>query len=435
MLRGIRLMRQHPPEFLRQCEQRHGSVVSFPIPRRTVVFLADPVDVRRVLQQNHVGYGKRTIQYDALATVTGIGLLASDGQLWRRLRRLEQPAFHANLIDGMVQQILDPADRLVERWQRRPSSNVVDVEQEMLQLTLEIVGGTLFGSDLHDRATELVNEVASALRVAVARSQRPLRSPSWLPTSSTRTLRRSLARLDDAVTQLLAIRRRNPAGDDVLWLLITAHDEGLITAEELRNEIVTLIVAGHETVAATLTWTWYLLATAPAVLAQLRREVDLLPQGNWTAEVLPRLPLTRAVIDECLRLFPPAWVISRKSLAPDVLGGYDIPAGATIITSPYLLQRDPRWWPRPDSFDPSRFLDGATAPADRDAYLPFGTGPRLCIGRELAVMEATLVVARLARSVEITPTSATEPDLDFGVTLRPRRGLPVTVSGRLDGQT
>ena len=305
----------------------------------------------------------------------------------------------------------------------------------MLQLTLEIVGGTLFGSDLRDEAAALVNEVASALRVAVARSQRPLRSPSWLPTSSTRTLRRSLARLDDAVTQLLAIRRRNAAGDDVLWLLIAAYDEGVITAEELRNEIVTLIVAGHETVAATLTWTWYLLATAPGVLAQLHREVDALPQDGWSADALPRLPFTRAVVDECLRLFPPAWVISRKALEPDVLGGHDVPAGATVITSPFLLHRDPRWWPRPDVFDPSRFVAGGADPADKDAYLPFGTGPRLCIGREFAVMEATLVVARLARSVDLMPTSLTQPELDFGVTLRPRRGLPVTVSGRLDGQT
>jgi cytochrome P450 len=210
-------------------------------------------------------------------------------------------------------------------------------------------------------------------------------------------------------------------------LLLTALDDGTATREEVRNELVTLIVAGHETVASTLTWTWFLLAGNPSVARAVRTEAAGLPEAPWDIDTLKVLPVTRASIDESLRLYPPAWVVSRKSVEPDVLGGYPIPAGATIITSPYLLHRDGKVWSHPLTFDPSRFLPDAPRPVDRTSYLPFGAGPRLCIGRDLALLEAPLVIAGLARHVEVWPVSAAEPSLDFGVTLRPKGGLRAVV--------
>jgi cytochrome P450 len=200
--------------------------------------------------------------------------------------------------------------------------------------------------------------------------------------------------------------------------------------------VVTLIVAGHETVAATLTWSWVLLAAHPEAEGRVHAEVAALPDPSihaWDAEVLERLPYTRAVVHECLRLYPPAWVITRRSLEVDVVGGFELPPGATVIVSPYAVQRDAQWWPDPERFDPERFL-GDQAPADRGSgpltYFPFGAGPRLCIGRDLALMEAPMVMATLARSLRVRPLRPSQVREDFGVTLRPKDGLPSLVVPR-----
>jgi cytochrome P450 len=213
-------------------------------------------------------------------------------------------------------------------------------------------------------------------------------------------------------------------------------DEGVVSAPEVRDEVVTLIVAGHETVAATLTWTWVLLAEHPEAEQRVHAEVDACPapgSDGWDIDILERLPYTRAVIDECLRLYPPAWVITRRSLEPDTLGGLELPVSATVIISPYAIHRDTQWWPNPDRFDPDRFL-GETSPSESGTgpltYLPFGAGPRLCIGRDLALMEAPLVVATIARAFRVRPQRPASIREDFGVTLRPKSGLPGRVVRR-----
>ena len=242
----------------------------------------------------------------------------------------------------------------------------------MLELTLEIVAATLLGGKLAGRADHLVDAVMTALHVVVAKAQQPLPIPDSWPTRGNRRLRASMAVLDAAVEAVITARRKAEPGTDTLWLLITAMDEGLATAGEVRDEVVTLIVAGHETVAATLTWTWVLLAQHPEAEQRVHAEVDGLPdpgRGGWDAEVVEQLPFTRAVVDECLRLYPPAWVITRRSLEPDVLGGFDLPAGATVIVSPYAVQRDAQWWPNPDRFDPERFL-GETSPSESGDWSP-----------------------------------------------------------------
>lgn len=436
MLRNIALMRSRPPVFLAQCAERYGPVVRFPIPRSEVWLVSDPVDVRRVLQGNHKAYGKRTIQYDTLALVTGTGLLASDADLWRRMRRVMSPSFHRDLIAAMATSVQEVCAAWVGRTLPPDSETELDLDAAMLELTLEIVAATLLGGKLAGRADQLVDAVMTALHVVVAKAQQPLPIPDSWPTPGNRRLRASMAVLDASVEAVIAARRKAEPGTDTLWLLITAMDEGLATAGEVRDEVVTLIVAGHETVAATLTWTWVLLAQYPEVEQRVHAEVDEVPDpglGGWDAEVLEELPFTRAVVDECLRLYPPAWVITRRSLEPDVLGGFDLPAGATIIVSPYAVQRDAQWWPEPLRFDPQRFV-GEGSPSESGVgpltYFPFGAGPRLCIGRDLALMEAPLVIATLARVLRVRPLTPGAVREDFGVTLRPRGGLPGTVVAR-----
>jgi cytochrome P450 len=436
MLRNIGLMRRRPPAFLAQCAARYGPVVRFPMPRSEVWLLSDPVDVRRVLQGNHKAYGKRTIQYDTLAMVTGTGLLASDADLWRRMRRIMSPGFHHDLVASMATAVHEACVVWVDKALDAEPQTELDLDAAMLELTLEIVAATLFGGPLAGRADSLVDAVMAALHVVVAKAQQPLPIPESWPTPGHRRLRRAMSVLDAAVDDVIATRRAGEPGTDTLWLLITAVDEGLASEREIRDEVVTLIVAGHETVAATLTWSWALLAAHPEAERRVHAEVDALPEPRargWSVDVLEHLPFTRAVVSECLRLYPPAWVITRRSLEDDVVGGFELPRGSTVILSPYGMQRDERWWPGAERFEPERFL-GEHAPTETGSgpltYFPFGAGPRLCIGRDLALMEAPMVIATLARTVRIRPLRPGAIREDFGVTLRPKGGLPALVTRR-----
>jgi cytochrome P450 len=269
--------------------------------------------------------------------------------------------------------------------------------------------------------------VVTALDVVVARAQLPVQPPAWLPTPGNRRLRTSLRELDAAVHRLVAARRRHPGGDDVLGLLLRARDAGVVTDRQVRDEVVTLIVAGHETVAATLTWTWSLLSGDAAATRRVRAEAGGLPAGRLELAALDDLPYTRAVVDECLRLYPPAWLISRRALAPDVLSGYQIPQGTVVIMSPTLVHRDPGLWPDPDTFDPGRFVGSRRDEVDRRGYLPFGAGPRLCIGRDFALLEAVVLIARLVGRFDVQPVDPGPVRVHRGVTGRPEGGLPSRV--------
>jgi cytochrome P450 len=433
MLRAFGVIRTDPLRFLDQCARRYGPVVAFPVPGRPVLFVSDPALVRHVLQSNHRAYGKRTAQYDALSLVTGEGLLTSDGEVWRDMRRLVQPAFHHATLDQVVVGVGSAGSAMSQEWDELAATGATfDLDEAMMRTALRVVGTTLFGADLVAEAGSLVAAVVAALDVVVRRAQLPLGPPSWLPTPGNVSLRGSLASLDASVGRLVASRREAGLDDgrqDVLGLLLRAVDAGLVTSQQVRNEVVTLIVAGHETVAAALTWTWLLLAEAPEVRARLRCEADhvLGTVQRPDLATVTRLTFARAVVDEALRLFPPAWVISRRSLVDDRLGEIDVPQGSTVFCSPYLLQRDSRVWVRPDEFDPGRFLAGAQQPVPRDSYVPFGTGPRLCIGRDLALLEATLLVAMLARRHEVSTAPLAQVVPHPGVTIRPTGGLPATV--------
>ena len=442
MLRNIALMRRRPPEFLARCAARYGSVVRFPIPRSEVFLISDPSDIRRVLQTNHKAYGKRTVQYDTLALVTGSGLLTSDAELWRRMRRLLSPAFHHDLVDDMAATVQTVTARWVEQ-RFSTGGESIDLDAEMLDLSLQIVAETLLGTAVsgqlnqRENTDRIVTAVMDALHIVVGRAQRPLRLPERWPVPSHRRLRAALQVLDRAVADVIAARRAMPAGSDALSLLLQARDAGLATEREVRDEVVTLIVAGHETVAATLTWTWVLLATNRGAQSRVVAEADALPsEAPWGSDVLAALPFTRAVIDECLRLYPPAWVVTRRSLEPDVLSGHEIPQNSTLILSPYAVHRDERWWPNPHHFDPRRFLtsDGERRSREEGSgpltYFPFGAGPRLCIGRDMALVEAPIVMATLLRAIQVRPVRPRRVTLDFGVTLRPQGGPPALVTPR-----
>ena len=434
LLRSFGTMRREPLEYLNQIWTAYGDVVQFPIPSPPTYLVSSPQGVRRVLQDNHRAYGKRTIQYDALSLVTGEGLLTADAEVWRPMRRRVQPAFHHEATSRVAHHVSVAAQALSATWSAsigsRPSA-IIDVHQAMMEATVDVVGASLFGADLSGDARELAAATVQALDVVVARARMPLPIPGWLPTPNNVRLRRHVQTLDRCVGALVRERRRAGGDDrapDMLDLLL-AQDAGgrLLSPEHVRNEVVTFLVAGHETVASALSWALLLLAQSPQWTGGVRTEVDALGE-SLTIDALAQLPMTRAVVDETLRLYPPAWVITRRALANDVVEGHRIPAGALVVMSPWLVHRHPDAWDSPESFDPRRFL--GEAGANRTAYLPFGAGPRLCVGRDFALVEATLTLAHILRAFELRPLPGRTPRALPSVTLRPDGGLPMLVRHR-----
>ena len=437
MLRSIGAIRRDPLAFLAAMRAEYGDVLQFPIPVPPTYLVTDPEAVRRVLVTNAKAYGKRTLQYSTLALVTGEGLLTADTEAWRPQRRLIQPAFHRASLELVAGHVRTAVDRLVERWSRS-DGQVVDVDEAMMHLALEVVGSSLFGSDLSGDAERLADATLAALDVVVKKARSPLPIPVAVPTPTNIVLRRAVAKLDAAVDAMLADRAARPLHEgcpprDMLDLLLAAHDDdgSRLSRQQVRDQVVTFIVAGHETVASALTWAWHLLASNPEASAALRDEVDAVcPSGTPGFDDAARLPWTSAVLDETLRLYPPAWLVTRRSLAADVLGGVDVPADALVIVSPWLVHRDPASWPDPERFDPSRFLgeDGLRRRdlAASSAYLPFGAGPRLCIGRDMALLEGVLVLASLVARVDLEAVGAPPRAVPL-VTIRPAEGLPMRV--------
>lgn len=431
MLRAFAPIRRDPLQYLASVWREYGDVVQFPIPRPPSYLVNDPDGVRRVLVGNGRNYGKSTIQYRALSLVTGEGLLVADTPAWRRQRPLVQPAFHHETLDQVAHHLDVAIQRIDSDWQALPAGSVVDVDAAMMHAALEVVGHSLFGTDLSEDADRLARATLSALDVVVARARVPITPPSWVPTPANRRLAAAVSELDGAVRRML--RARGPVTEprDMLDLLIAARDESGagLTPAEVRNEIVTFIVAGHETVASALAWSWALLAAHPDVQSDLQDEADAVLGGRPAAIAdYPRLPFARAVFDEALRMYPPAWLITRQSLEADILGGADIPPRALIILSPWLMHRHPALWREPEEFRPHRFLDNEV---DRTAFIPFGSGLRQCIGRDFAYVEGALMLASIASRWSVAyPEGCTIPRAEPQVTMRPVGGLPLRVTRR-----
>lgn len=433
MLRAIRFINRDPLGFLQSMDRRYGSVVQFPIPSPPSYLVSEPDAVRRVLVSHNRSYDKDTIQYRSLSLVTGEGLLSTSGERWREQRRIVQPAFHRDSLDAIGRNAAQAADDLVARWGDISRGAVIDMDEAMMRAALEVVGRSLLGTDFSRDADRLARATLHALEVVVARARVPITPPGWLPTPGSRRLSAAVSELDAAVADMIAARSASAPGGDMLQLLLNAMDgpDG-IDAREVRDEIVSFMVAGHETVASALMWALWLVAGDAEVAEQLAAEADaVLGDRDATWEDLDRLPVARAVFDETMRLYPPVWLVTRRALADDVLGGRFIPAGSLVIMSPYVVHRDPALWEDPSAFRPQRFLDGSAPPASSHAFWPFGAGPRICVGKDFAYLEGILLLAGLARRVTVArPPGASEPRGVPLVTLRPLGALPMVVRAR-----
>lgn len=408
-----------------------GPVSRFRMFNQTVYQISEPAEIQHVLQDNARNYIKGKL-FDFMRNMVGNGLFVSDGEFWLRQRRMMQPAFHQRRLVSLVEGMVMETRVSLECWsQAAENGQVVDIAEEMTALAMRVVTRALFSSRLSGKEKRLAEAVTLILDELSFRFRTPFYPPLSFPTPRNRKAQAALRTIDDVVFEIINTRRSTPGGeikDDLLAMLMEARDEGDgtgMTDRQLRDETLIMFAAGHETTANAMAWAFFLLDRHPEVFTKLRAEVMRVLNGRTpTAGDLPRLVYTRMVIEEVLRLYPPLLTTNRQALKDDVIGGYAIPAGATISISPYVLQRDPRYWNDPEKFDPDRFSPEAAGERPRFAYFPFGGGPRLCIGKEFALFESVVVLAMAVQHFDwqIAPGADVHP-LQM-VTMRPN-SVPV----------
>jgi cytochrome P450 len=427
-------VRRNPTAVFMSAARRFGDVVYFKIGPRRGYLITNPADIRHVLQDNARNYHKSPL-YDKVRVSLGNGLVTSEDDFWLRQRRIAQPAFHRERIAALASVMAEAARDTAAEWQTIASGGQpVDVAEEMMRLTRTVVLRALLGADLGPFAAK-VDHAWTIINQHIGESFWSLGFTDRLPTAKYRRFQAARVVLQGAVDHVISQRRQRPSDSaDLLSMLLSARDEETgeaMTDEQLRVEVTTFLLAGQETTSLALTWTWYLLSQHAEAQRPLEEEIDTVLDGRPPEYTdLVNLPYTRMVIDEALRLYPPAWGLSRQALADDELGGFHLPRGWLAFIIPYVLHRLPAFWQDPDAFDPERFLPERSADRPKFVYLPFGAGPRQCIGNQFALIEAHLTVATLAQRyrLHLVPRHRVEPwPL---ITLRPRFGMPMNIERR-----
>ena len=419
-------------ELLRHMASTFGDVSAMTLGKQRIVLLTNPDDIRDVLVTNQRTFRKGQALERAKVLI-GEGLLTSEGETHLRQRRLVQPAFHRARIGAYAGAMTGAAMARQDKWKDGES---MDANRAMMMITLDIVAATLFGADVGNESSEIgsaLDDVFEAFTIGYG----PL-TPllDLIPSAKKRRFTAGKKRVDATIGRIIAERRVSgeDTGDLLSMLLHATDTEGDGTGmsdQQLRDEAITLFIAGHETTANALTWTWLLLARNPDAERALHDEVDQVVGDRLpTLDDLPQLAMTRAIVAESMRLYPPAYIVGRRAVEPYSVGGFDFPARTIFLCPQFLVHRDPRWWPEPDRFIPQRWLDAAaTAARPKLAYFPFGAGTRICVGEQFAWMEAMLVLATLARRWRVR-VQGPDPALEPIITLRPKDGLPSRLERR-----
>jgi cytochrome P450 len=429
------LARRDPLGTLARWAREYGDVIHYQFFGLPMYILVHPHDIEQVLLAKSNSFVKG-ITARANPELFGNGLLTSDGEFWRRQRRLANPAFHRESINRYAEITIEEAGRLLSRWE---DGETRDIHQDMMNVTLKIVLRSLFGIELEqrgriiERALDVIMRISAGVQAVISFLR--------IPTPMRRRYFRAVRELDGVVYELIAIGRERLKHDsaagsvqkDLLTMLLLARDDdgNAMTDQQLRDEVITLLLAGHETTALNLSWTWYLLATNPDIEEQFHGELDRVVSGNSPQLAdLARLPFTDRVLREALRLYPPAWRIWRTAAEPFKVGEFVLPAGSNVVMSQWLTQRDSRWFPDPERFDPNRWTEDFAAKLPRFAYFPFGGGPRVCIGAGFATMEATLLLAAIAQRfrLRVLENQCVEPMVS--ITFRPKNGIKVELQQR-----
>jgi cytochrome P450 len=411
----------------------YGDAVPFRLAGRPAVLVSDPDLIRHVLQDNYRAYHKSPL-YERLRPLLGNGLLLSEDRFWLRQRRLIQPAFHRQRVAALTGVMAEATAETIAHWQTSAESGqALDIAREMLHLTQRIILRTMFSANLGD--LDSLEQVWPLVNEHIGTSFWSLGLADRLPTPRTRAFRRALRELDDVVARIIDTRRgRSDDSGDLLSMLLAAVDEDTgarMDGRELRDEVMTIFLAGPDTTALALAWTWYLLSAHPGVDQRVATEArEVLGGRPPAADDLERLPYTRMVIEEALRLYPPAWGFSRLALTEDRLGDCPVPRGAIVFVIPYVIHRHPAFWDEPEAFRPERFAPEPSKARPRLAYVPFGAGPRQCVGNHFAMLEAQLIVTTIVQRYRLVLVPGHPVDPLPLITLKPRHGMRMTIEAR-----
>jgi len=418
--------------YLTKCAREYGDLVFLRFLGTPACYVNRPEYIESILVTQNNNFVKSK-DYRAMRRVLGNGLLTSEGEFWKRQRKLIQPAFYQERIGAYASTMVSYTERMLAAWN---DGQQLDIHEAMMRLTLGIVAKTLFDADVSHEA----EDVDAALTVLMGKFLRQagmaLLLPVWVPLPTSGLLQRAVGRLDKVIYGIIEQRRASgQMSGDLLSVFLQARDDHGVgmTDRQLHDEIMTLFLAGHETTANVLSWTWYLIGQNPHAEQKLLEELGRVLAGRTpTPADLPRLVYTDTVLRESMRLYPPVWVIGRRALAPFRLGEYDIPANTNMLISQLIMHRDPRYFPEPERFDPDRWRAGdpRSVSLPRFAYFPFGGGPRVCIGAGFAMMEAVLLLATIAQQFQIQVATGLNVKTQPTVTLRPRNGIPVTLKRR-----
>ena len=432
-----------PFTFLASVEAAYGDVVRFDLGPLETYLLTNPADIERVLVADDAAYRKPDFQDDAIGTLLGDGLLLSEGETWRKQRQLAQPAFAPHRISSMDELIARHAREMVDEWD---AGDLRDVNLDMARVTVRIIVEAMFGSRLTDDQTRTIQEHLEPLGQRFEPDPMRFLVPDWAPTRENRAYRDSVRTLEGVIDDIVAERRGtedDPAVDpaagsadgdepmDLLSILLRAQRRGEQTDAQLRDELMTMLLAGHDTTALTLTYTWYLLSEHPSAEDRVQAEVDEVCGGAPpTAADARNLDYLERVIQEAMRLYPPVYVIFREPKVDVRLGGYRVPRGSAVMLSQWATHRSERWYDDPEAFDPDRWLPERRADRPRFAYFPFGGGPRHCIGKHLSLLEAKLIVATVAQEYELDAARSGPLDLRGSLTMHPEEPVSMRVRPR-----
>lgn len=420
-LNSLFALAKDPLGLAERATREAGDIVRFQLGPQVIHLLNHPDYATQVLKRNRDNYDKASRSTRYISRVCGDSLLCSNGEFWKRQRQFMQSSFHGDQVRGYVELMSVACQQLLDEWERGPEMTMREVSSEMMRLTYTIVARALFGADLSDNAVRIKPSIRYLLDRTFKALQRVINAPGWIPTPGNRRFAKALREMDEVVYDI--IDNHQPS-DDLLTTMLEARDpesgEGL-TRKQVRNETITLLISGHETTANALSWTFHLLSKHPEFQEQAREEVaNVLGGRSPTLTDISNLNFVTQVIRESMRLYPPIWLMERHVINDDTINGFHIPQNSSVVVCQWTMHRHPKFWDEPEAFRPSRF-DGAPTPA----YLPFGAGPRFCIGNEFALLEAKIITAMILQRYRIKPVEGARIEPFPGITLPPRHGMPL----------
>lgn len=431
-LRSGNALRKNPLNFLIETDKKFPGILHWKFLHLDVVQLTDPVLVRFILQTNQKHYVKSTM-YNQLKLLLGQGLVTSEGKLWKSQRKLIQPSFHKQYINNLFDEMLNCANEMISDWKTDVANGgQIDFAEEMNKVTLQIIGKTMLSTDFRTESKSVGVTLTYLLKAMEKRVLRGVNFPIWIPAPENVGFKNKVKVLDDIIYKLISDRRKTGhTKGDLLDMLMESRYED--TGEPmpdnlLRDELMTVFLAGHETTATALMWTFYLLTQHHQVLKKLKKEVkEVVGDGELTFQHLHQLKFTKACVNESMRLRPPVWVIGRMATEDNMVGDYFIKKGTTVLVSPYIVHRHKDYWKNPEAFDPERWETEEVKQMDKYAYFPFAAGPRMCIGNNFALLEADIILTKIIQQFDFSYVGKSEPEIDPTLTLRAKNGMPMQI--------